>query len=222
MEFSYPVGKALFRTVLRAFADWEVEGRENVPPMGPLLVVANHQSNMDPPLLMASLPRRLYYLAKAGVFTNRLFTLLLRNYGAFPLRRGSFDMRAFRWSMKVLDEDKALVLFPEGTRSPGSMRRAISGIALIALRSQVPLLPVGITGTERMEPLLRVAYPTGHIKVNIGRIFTLPSLEGRVKRAQLDSLTDMIMGRVALLLPESYHGVYRTNSKETPISKPTT
>ena len=91
------------------------------------------------------------------------------------------------------------------------MREALPGVALIALKSQAPILPIGITGTGRMGPLWRIAYPTGHIKVTIGQVFSLPSLEGRVKRAQLETLTTMIFQRVAALLPESYRGVYGGN-----------
>ncbi len=208
MEFAYPVGNFFMRTALRAFAKWEVEGRENVPPMGPLVVVANHPSNIDPPLLSASLPRRLYYLAKSAIFSDPISRWILRSYGAFPLKRDKLDVRAMRWALDVLARDKTLVVFPEGTRSPSGMRKALPGVALIALKSQAPILPVGITGTERIGPLLRVAYPTGHIKVKIGQVFSLPSLEGRVKRAQLETLTTMIFQRVAVLLPESRRGVY--------------
>ncbi len=214
MAFTFSVSNFLVRVALRAFAHWEVTGRENVPPMGPLIVVANHQSNVDPPLIAASLPRRPYYLAKGGVFIFPVLSWLLRDYGAFPLRREGLDIRALRWALDILAQGKVLVIFPEGTRTPGGMRKAMPGIAHIALKSQAPILPVGITGTERLGSLWRVAYPTGHIKVNIGQAFSIPILEGRVQKAQLDSLTDMIMQRVAALLPESYHGVYTVTAVE--------
>ena len=88
-------------------------------------------------------------------------------------------------------------------------RVASSGVAAIALRSKVPILPVGITGTERLGPLGRVAFPTGKLTVTTGQPFTLPSTAGTVQREQLDYFTEMIMERVAYLLPEDYRGAYR-------------
>ena len=209
MNLVYNTCNIMLRGVLKTFAHWTVEGRENVPPMGPLLVVANHQSNMDPPLLTASIAnRRLYFLAKEGIFINPIVRAFLRSFGAFPLKRTGTDVQSFRWLTRKLASDQAVVIFPEGTRRPGSMRESAPGVALLALRCEVPILPVGITGTERMSPLWRVAFPTGDIKVRIGQVFSLPVIEGKVRRPQLEELTRMIMQRVAALLPESYRGLY--------------
>ena len=188
MEFSYPVSKFLLRIVLRLFADWTVEGIENVPPMGPLMVVANHQSNIDPPLLSVSIPRRLHFLAKDEIFKGPILSAFLRNYGAFPLARSGKELRALHWAIGQLKQDKVITLFPEGTRHPHGMKRAASaGVASIALHSQTPILPVAITGTERLGSVLRVAFPTGKLKVIIGQPFSLPVIEGRLPREQLHS-----------------------------------
>lgn len=207
------------RTALRTFAEWEVTGSENIPPVGPVIVVANHQSNIDPPLIGASFNRRPFFLAKDGIFKGKLITWFLRNYGAFPIKRHGLDVEAFRWALEVLSQDKPLVIFPEGTRSPGKMKKALPGVALLAVKTQAPLLPVGITGSEGIGPLWRVACPTGHIKVNIGQLFSLPVIEGKLGRAQLDGITTQIMQRIAMLLPESYHGVYGSSQEEVPSSQ---
>jgi 1-acyl-sn-glycerol-3-phosphate acyltransferase len=94
------------------------------------------------------------------------------------------------------------------------MRKAHPGVALLALRSQAPILPVGITGTERLGSILRVFNPTGTIRVNIGTPFSLPIIEGNPGREVLDSLTGMIMQRTAALLPPGYHGVYAISPRE--------
>lgn len=209
MDWLYPTCNFLQKIVLRLFADWKVEGRENVPPMGPLIVVANHQSNFDPTLMSVSLPRRVFFLAKAGIFKGPIARWFMTTYGAFPLNREGVDVRAYRWVLDQLRHGKVVVLFPEGTRSPGGMRRARPGIAQIALQSQALILPVGITGTERLGTWMRVVNPTGKIRVNIGPVFSIPPIEGKPSKEVLESITDMIMQRVAQLLPEEYQGEYR-------------
>ena len=101
-----------------------------------------------------------------------------------------------------------MVFFPEGTRSSGQMTTANPGVALLAYKAQVPIVPVGITGSERMGSVLRVFNPTGRITITIGEPFTLPPVEGKIGRNNLTPATDLIMRRVASLLPESYRGVY--------------
>ena len=213
MSLIYGTATFLVQGALRLFGDWKVEGRECVPPKGPLIVVSNHQSNMDPPILSASIPRHINFMAKRGLFHNPVASYLLKAYGAFPINPNGGDLAAIQRSIKLLQRDAAMVIFPEGTRSPGAMRKAIPGIALVVLRSGAPILPVGITGTERIGPLWQVAVPRGEFKVRIGQPFSIPPMEGRVSREQLEAITTMIMERVAVLLPESYRGVYALKKK---------
>jgi 1-acyl-sn-glycerol-3-phosphate acyltransferase len=198
---------------LRIFADYEVDGRESVPPRGPVIIVANHVSNFDPPLMSISFPRRVWFLAKKELFKgpgNWFFT----KYGAYPVNRSGTDVAAYRWALDKLAHDQCLMVFPEGTRSPsGGMRKAQPGVVRLAMKSQATIVPVGITGTENLKSELRVFYPTGRLRVNIGRPFTLPGIEGKPSTAVLQSMTDMIMNRIAVLLPQEYHGVYRFASK---------
>ena len=208
MDLLFPVVKFLQRIVLTVFADWEVTGRENVPPVGPLIVVANHQSNFDPSLLATSLPRRVQFLAKRDMFRGPLVSWFLQHYGAFPLNREGADHRAYRWILDQLQHDKAIVVFPEGTRSRGGMKKALPGVASLALKSEASLLPVGITGTGHMGTWARIFNPTGHLRVNIGRAFSLPPITGKPSKEVLDSLTDVIMTRIAALLPPSDQGEY--------------
>ncbi|MBF8267030.1 MAG: 1-acyl-sn-glycerol-3-phosphate acyltransferase [Dehalococcoidia bacterium] len=217
MGLVYHTSNVIMKGELRLYGDWRVEGAENVPPTGPLLVVANHQSNIDPPLLAAALPRRIYFMAKRGLFSNPLSSLFLRSYGAFPLNRDGTDLAALQWSLRMLQQNAVLGVFPEGTRSPGAMRKAIPGVSMIALRSGAPILPVGITGSERLGPMWRVLLPTGKLRVRIGQPFSLPKPKGKLSREQLEATTTAIMERVAALLPESYRGVYALKG-ESPLS----
>ena len=208
MNLIKPTADFLQGVTLRAFADWRVEGRANVPPVGPLIIVANHQSNFDPPLLSTSIPRRTSFLAKKGIFNGPLVSWFLRSYGAYPLNRERADVGAYRWTLDQLDRGQAIVVFPEGTRTRGGMRKARPGIARLALKAQAPLLPVGITGTEGLGSWTRIFNPTGKIRVNIGSVFWVPTIDGRPSREVLESLSDMVMARIAALLPSDYQGVY--------------
>ena len=208
-----PICTAVQRLSLRLFADLEVSGEGNLPTTGPLIIVANHQSNIDPPLLAAVLKRHTWFLAKAGIFKGPIIRWFLGSWGAFPLRRQEGDIRALRWILRKLESGEAVVLFPEGTRNPGAMRRAKPGVVQVALRTRAPLIPIGITGTEHLTNVGRVFNPTAKLRVRIGEPFTLPAPEGKPKDVELDSLTEMVMGRIADLLPESHRGVYaRTTS----------
>ncbi len=220
MGVVYSSARFMMRNALRLFGDWQVEGRECVPPRGGLIVVSNHQSNMDPPMIMASLPRRVYFMAKRGIFNGPVISFLLRAYGTFPLNRDGGDLQAIQWSLKMLDSGQVIGIFPEGTRSPGGMRKGIPGIAMIALRSGAPILPIGMTGTERTGPPWQVAMPRGEFRVKIGQPFSLPVIEGRVNREQLQSMTDMIMERVATLLPPDFRGVYDLKGAAPPTEQP--
>ena len=219
---AYGISNVMMRGALRLFANWNVTGRENVPMTGPLLVAANHMSNIDPPLLGASLPRRLNFVAKRGLF-KPVIGSFLRAYGAYalnPEEQGK-DIEALLWMRRLLREDRAVVVFPESHRHPeGGMREGIPGVALMAVKTQTPILPVGIAGTERIGPIWRIAVPTGDISVTIGEPFTLPDLKGRLEQEQLRELMDSVMLRIAACLPERYHGVYSRNARAGP--EPTT
>jgi 1-acyl-sn-glycerol-3-phosphate acyltransferase len=201
----------LARFCFTAFARWEVEGRDAVPPKGPLIVVSNHLSNADPPFLVASIPRNLHFLGKRELFANPLASAALRAVGVHPMNRSGVDIDALRWNLNLLKDDQAVVLFPEGTRSrSGGMIRGRSGVAYIATRSQAPILPVAITGSEKVNSYPRIPFPLCHVKVRIGQPFSLPVMEGRLSRMILDHLTDMVMSRIADLLPPDYRGYYAT------------
>ena len=207
-EQVYRLCRFIQRTALRLFAKHEVDGRENVPTTGAVIIVANHLSNMDPPMLVSSIPRRIYFLAKSGLFKGAFSRWFLSMYGAFPVNREGTDVPAYRWVVDQLKNERAVVLFPEGTRSQHGMREAKQGVAQIAMRSGTTILPVGISGTERMGSWARALYPTGAIRVSIGMPFRLPEIEGKPTKEYLDSMTLLIMGRVAELLPEQYQGAY--------------
>jgi len=213
VDFWYRVGKGLARLMMPTFGHIEVEGRENVPPHGPLIFAANHQSNADPPLIVHASPRPVWFMAKRGLFAWAVPRYFLRNLHAFPVDRDGRDLDALAWALEALRQDKALLIFPEGTRSPRALREPLSdGLAYLALKSGAPIVPVGITGTERVPGFIRIAFPLTRMRVRFGQAFTLPHVEGRLPRAVLHSYTNEIMERIAALLPKDYRGSYATTT----------
>lgn len=208
MTLLYWAGESLARFCFSAFGRWEVVGRELVPPRGPLIVVANHLSYADPPVLIGSLDRPLNFIAKRELFASPIMGALMRGFGVYPVDRSGMTVDAMRQVLRLLAQDRAVVIFPEGHRSPDrALRQGLAGAAYLAIKSQAPVLPIGITGTENI-PSWRIPFPLCRFKVNIGPLFNLPTLEGTPSRAVVESVRDMIMYRIAALLPEEYRGVY--------------
>ncbi len=190
-----------------------VEGLENVPSTGPFLLVSNHLSMIDPPLLGALLPRRIAFMAKEEAFRHWLMGPVVTWYGAFAVKRGQADRQALRTATEVLKKGSVVGMFPEGTRSKsGSLNRAYSGSALVALMAKAPVLPVAVTGTDRIKgPLSLLTRPT--ITLRVGKPLTLERGEG--DKGDLDLLTGAMMGRIAELLPESRRGFYGEGAEKT-------
>ena len=136
----------------RVFTRWKIEGRDNIPKSGPLLVLANHLTYADPPLVYLSLGREVRFMGKEELFSSPLLAYVMRQYGSFPVRRSKVNVEAIRMAENFLNQGKALIIFPEGRRSrQGQLLPAQLGSAVIAQRTGVPVLPVGVTGTEQMK-----------------------------------------------------------------------
>jgi len=204
----YYVSRVIVRILFFLLTRCQVRGRENIPSQGPVLVVANHLNLTDPPLLGISLSRQTMFMAKEELFRSRFLGYFIRGFGVFPVHRGRPDKQALRQAKQVLADGLALVMFPEGTRSRNAqLQPALSGSALVACRNGVPILPVGIAGTEKIRGvawLLR----RPQITVNIGHPFSLPPVKGKLTIGELAELTSHIMERIAELLPQEYRGNY--------------
>jgi 1-acyl-sn-glycerol-3-phosphate acyltransferase len=204
---------AVIRLVLSSLARVRVSGLDNVPVDGPLIVVANHISNADPPLvagwLSPALGRQLHILAKASLFVP-VVGWFLRRLGATPVRAGGSDIEAYRVAREILDRGNVLCVFPEGTRSPnGVLGEAKPGAAMLAARSGVPVLPVGISGTDeflrRGERLPRFGT---RVVMRVGKPFTVTLESGLPRRQQIERASDEIMRRIAALTDERHRGRY--------------
>jgi 1-acyl-sn-glycerol-3-phosphate acyltransferase len=204
----YNLEVGLGKTLSFLFTRLKVNGRENVPHRGAVIVVSNHLSLADPPLLFFCLGRRVAFMAKEELFHSRLSAILVRHFGAFPVSRRRLNREALKKADEVLAGGQALVIFPEGMRSKkAALKSAYTGAALVAIRSQALLLPVGITGTEVLRGLGWL-WRHPRVTVNIGHSFYLPEIDGKMEREKLNEFTDLIMRHIAELLPREYQGVY--------------
>ena len=217
MTLMYSLGKGLGRFCFSAFGKLEVTGRESVPPYAPLIIVANHVSFNDPPVLVAAIDRDLSFIGKQELFKDPISSFLMRGFQVYPLDRSGNGVDAVRLALGLLARDRAVVIFPEGRRSPDhALIPGQPGAAYLALKSQATILPVGITGGEKF-PSWRLPIPLCRLRVNIGQPFSLPSMDRNPNRQVLKGLTDMMMLRVAALLPEEYRGVYSTQASRSGV-----
>jgi 1-acyl-sn-glycerol-3-phosphate acyltransferase len=207
----------LTRLLLAALTRVRVEGAlASIPRHGPLIIAANHASNLDPVVIGAHvlprLGRRIQWMGKKELFSWPIVGVVARQGGVHPVDRGSADVEAFRLASRILDEGHLLLVFPEGTRShDGALGPARDGVAVLALRSGAPIVPVGIAGSYGVWPRgQRLPHPGGRVTVRIGSPFRLadelPS--GTDRRAAKGLATDLIMRRIAALLPPDQRGPY--------------
>jgi len=205
------------RIFARAVSRISIEGAlDEIPREGPLIIAANHASNLDAPVigawLIPRLGRRIHWLGKKELFDWPIVGWVAANGGVHPVDRGAADVDAFRLAQRILEEGHVLFVFPEGTRSrDGSLQEARDGLAVLAIRSGAPIVPIGIGGSSRVWPRgQRLPHPGGHVVVRVGRPFhpleEIPP--GTDRRAAKGLVTGMIMARIAALLPASQRGVY--------------
>ncbi|HXU24051.1 MAG TPA: lysophospholipid acyltransferase family protein [Tepidiformaceae bacterium] len=193
----------LLRFVLVVVGRWTVTGRENFPASGAVIVVSNHLSNADPPILSAALRKRhVRYMAKHSLFKYPV-GVITRLYGAFPVRRFDADMAALLNAERILRDGGVLGMFPEGTRSrSGTLGVPHPGTALIALRSGALVLPCAIDGTEQLsKPLNLLRKP--RITVRIGTPLRVEKTR-RPTEQQVSELTQQIFAAITSMLPDKY------------------
>jgi 1-acyl-sn-glycerol-3-phosphate acyltransferase len=145
---AYSFARLLTNFLLTVGYRFRVFGSERVPISGPLLIVANHQSYLDPPLIGAAIRRRhLDFIARAGLFESPLLARIISTFNSIPIREEGGDAAAIKEVLRRLEAGRAVLIFPEGTRSPdGAMRPFKRGVAVLVKRARCPVLPVAVEG----------------------------------------------------------------------------
>lgn len=190
------VFSSLFKLVMKL----EVQGVENLPADGAVVLVSNHVTNFDVIPMQLSLPRPIFFMAKSGLFKFPIFEAALRDLGAFPVYRGEKDDWALRHAARVLENRQVLGMFPEGTRSLGKgLRVAKTGSARLALDANCPIVPMAVIGTDNF--FKRFPHRT-QVTIKL-----LPPLLPKPGESPL-ALMDRVMFALANGLPEDMRGVY--------------
>jgi 1-acyl-sn-glycerol-3-phosphate acyltransferase len=203
-----PAIYGLTRLVLRPIAfltsRFQVEGLDNIPASGPVILAMNHIHWMDIPLASLHVPRVTHYMAKIELFSAPLLGGFIRKLGAFPVRRGEGDREAIRMSERILAEGRILVIFPEGHRSGnGVLLKAHPGAGYIALRTGAPVIAVAVSGTQQIFKRFR---PT--VTIRYSKPFTVQLGDGKRTRDSTTAVTNQIMYQIAALLPPEARGPY--------------
>jgi len=190
----------LARLLFRFVMTLQVDGLENLPSEGACILVANHVTNLDVFPLQLSVPRPIFFMAKAELFSNAFLGWLAREVGAFPVRRGASDLWAMEHARRVLENSLILGMFPEGTRSRSrGLSVARTGAARLAIERNVPLIPAGVEGTGSFLHGFPHRNP---VRVSLSRpIFPQPDDDPL-------SLTERVMFALAASLPQELRGVY--------------
>jgi 1-acyl-sn-glycerol-3-phosphate acyltransferase len=197
----YGIVKWIAWVILKIFFWFRIEGQENVPKDGRLVVAGNHVSYLDPAVIGAGMPRRVYFMAKAELFTIPVLGALIRGLGAFPVQRGGADRKALGRALQVLQEEKVLGIFPEGTRAEeGERLPGQSGAAALALKTGANILPVAVVGTEKVLSK-RHFFRFSRVTLKIGTVIPVEK-ETKLHKDNVMELTTKVMENIENLLEE--------------------
>jgi 1-acyl-sn-glycerol-3-phosphate acyltransferase len=198
----------LIRQAMRGLLRLEINGFDNIPAQGPLIIVINHIALLDPVVVCALWPGPVTPLAKQEAFTSLLLRWLLNGYGAIAVRRGEADVGAIRSALRVLAEGESILLAPEGTRSPTyALQKGKEGAVFLALRSGVPIVPVGVTGTHQIKASWRrLRLP--RVRLSVGAPFYLQPSRPENQRIERAAMIRETMYRLSAQLPDEYRGIY--------------
>lgn len=172
----------------------KVIGAQKVPLEGKLIVVSNHASVFDPPLISAAIPRPVSYMAKQELFAVNGLSQLITSLGAYPVNRAGFDWRAIRQAIARIEEGWATGIFLEGKRTiDAKIHEPKLGAALIAAKTQAPLLPVCLYGTDKILQRGSKLPKLIRVEVRIGEIIAPPS---STKKEQLEATTQICAEKI--------------------------
>jgi 1-acyl-sn-glycerol-3-phosphate acyltransferase len=174
----------LFNGIIRVFLGFRVQGYDKFPASGGVIIAANHASYSDIPILGCAVKRRVFFLGRSNLFPNAFFSWVLRRLGWIPLKTNRLDRKAFTQALSLLNEGKAVAIFPEGSRTEdGGLQPGRPGIGYLVAESQCQVIPVYISGTFTVLPPGRVWPKRYPVSVTFGEPLSFTPIErgGRAK-----------------------------------------
>lgn len=201
----YQFVRFLVVSICRTYCRMSITGRENIPKTGPFVLAPIHRSYIDTPIASGCTRRRMRFMGKDTMWKKQPFNWTLSALGAFPVTRGSADRQAVTRAIEVLQSGEPLVLFPEGERKSGPVVQPLmDGAAYVACKAGVPIIPVGIGGSEQvLAKGAKFMYPR-KLTVIIGEpIRPVASVNGRMPRAEVKELSKELHSRLQNLFDEA-------------------
>lgn len=214
--------KAVFEPLLRAVFRPRIEGVENIPATGPVILAGNHLAFSDSPFITLASPRPVYFIGKNEYvngrgLTGRARAAFFRASGMIPVDRDGArgGVAALMTGRKVLEEGRMFGIHPEGTRSPdGRLYRGRTGVARLALMTGAPVVPCALIGTERVQPPGRKVPRPHRVTIRFGAPLDFSRYDGLERdRYVLRAVTDEVMSEVMRLSGQEYVDIYATKAK---------
>ncbi|MSZ55842.1 MAG: hypothetical protein F2594_00765 [Actinobacteria bacterium] len=201
----YTLIRGLVVAVCVGYTRARVVGKHNIPKNGPFLLAPIHRSNIDTPLAAAVTSRRMRFMGKDSIWKFKPIGWIISSLGAFPVTRGSADREALKRCIAVLESGEPLVLFPEGTRQSGPVVQPLfDGAAYVAVKAGVPIIPVGIGGSEGVMPKgSKMIYPRKCVLVVGEPIVAVADESGRIPRSAVKDITERLTVDLQRLFDEA-------------------
>ncbi|WP_321300507.1 lysophospholipid acyltransferase family protein [uncultured Sphaerochaeta sp.] len=220
MKMSERMINALLRAFFRVCFKIDRSELKKVPMEGPLLMMVNHTSNLEGPMLYGYLqPRKLHAIAKQELWNSKFMAYLMETWGSIPVDRENMGRATMDACFKVLDQNHILAIAPEGTRSKdGTLQQGKGGVAFIAHKKNAPMIPVAVMGFEKTKANMKRLKRTV-ITVKVGKPFEIIQKGGRLDAETRDKLGDEIMLHLAALMPEERRGYYQGKPIEFTLTK---
>ncbi|QSR88993.1 1-acyl-sn-glycerol-3-phosphate acyltransferase [Methylacidiphilum caldifontis] len=200
MKKGYAIARALTLGFLKLFCDFKVYGQQNIPSY-PVLIVANHCSYLDPPIVGCAFKKEIYFVGRKTLFNHQVFGKLISYLNTIPLDRDKPEVGSFKLILDLFEKGKSILIFPEGTRSPsGALQKAAPGVGYIAVKAKVPILPLRIFGSFEAFPRTAKFPKPYPIRVVIGQAYKpIDCPAGLSKKAYYQSVADEMISKIASL-----------------------
>ena len=209
MKLSERITNATLRLLLRIFLKINIKEFEKMPKEGPFIIIANHTSALDGPLMYVFMqPRNMVAMAKKELWNSFATRYLMNLWSSIPVDRENMERKTLQQCFDVLNKNNILAIAPEGTRSvDGSLQEGKEGVAFIAYKQKAPMVPIVTIGLEDAFKKIR-RFKRAEVTIKIGKPFEIIQKEGRLDADKRSQIIDEVMGRLKDLLPPSMHGYY--------------